>query len=135
MTTNAVFIAAMQAMTVSGVSRHYDEPPASIDIADGPAAFPAMPTSERGEMITSCVDSSKQRNMFYVIIIEGTAQGTQSQNYGKLPALMDALETSLDALTPSTFDFLDYATTTEGNYPIGDSEYWAIIATVTMRDA
>jgi hypothetical protein len=135
MTTNAAFLASIQAMTVSGVSRHYDEPPASIDIATGPAAFPTMPDSGRGAMVTTCVDMSKVRNIGFVILVDATGQGTQSQNYGKLAALMDALETSLDGLTPGTFNFIEYSITTTGNYSLGGSEYWAIIASITERDA
>jgi hypothetical protein len=135
MTTNAAFLASIQAMTVSGVSRHYDEPPASIDIAAGPAAFPTMMDAGRGEMVTTCVDMSKVRNIGFVILVDATGQGTQSQNYGKLAALMDALETSLDGLTPGTFNFIEYSITTTGNYSLGGSEYWAIIASITERDA
>lgn len=138
LTNNAAFLAAFQAMTVTGVTRHYDEPPASIDIATGPCAFPTMPSGDRGEMITSCVDTSKTRNIGYVIIVEAGGQGTQAQNYGKLAALMDNLETALDALTGTpakTFNFLDYAITTTGNYPIGDSDYWAIVAQISVRAA
>jgi len=134
-TTNATFIAAIQAMTVTGVTRHYDEPPASIDIASGPCAFPLMPSADRGEMITSCVNMSKTRTIGYVIVIDATGQGTQAQNYGKLAALMDNLETALDALTPTTFNFVEYEITTSGNYPVGGSDYWAIIASIVERDA
>jgi hypothetical protein len=134
MTTNATFIAAIQAMIVTGVTRHYNEPPASIDISEV-AAFPLMPSAERGEMITSCVDMSKMRTMGYVIVIDATGQGTQAQNYGKLAALMDNLETALDALTPSSFNFIEYSITTTGNYLLGDSSYWAIMANITERDA
>jgi len=135
MTTHATFIAAIQGMTVTGVTVHYDQPPASVDIASGPCAFPTMPSGDRGEMITSCVDMSKMRNIGYVIIVEAGGQGTQAQNYGKLAALMDALETALDALTPTTFNFIEYSITTSGNYSIGGSDYWAIIANITERDA
>lgn len=135
MTSNANFISAFQTMTVTGVTVHYDQPPASVDIASGPCAFPTMPNAERGEMITSCVAMSKTRAIGYVIIVDAAGQGTQAQNYGKLAALMDNLETALDALTPGTFNFLEYSTTTTGNYLIGDSAYWAIVASITVREA
>lgn len=135
LTNNASFLSAIQAMNVTGVTRHYDEPPASVDIATGAAAFPTMPSGDRGEMITSCVAMSKSRNIGYVIIVEASGQGTQAQNYAKLAALMDALETSLDALTPGTFNFLEYTIGTNGNYLIGDSAYWAIVADITVREA
>lgn len=133
--TNAAWVAAFQAMTVSGVSRHYDEPPASIDLSNGYAAFPLMPGSERGEQVSTCDDHGKTRSMGYVVIIEAAGQGTQSQNYGKLAAAMDNLETALDALDGVTANFVEYDITTTGNYPVGDSDYWAVIATITGREA
>lgn len=135
MSTNAEFIAAIQGLTVSGVTRHYDEPPASLDLTAGAVAFPTMPNGERGEMVTSCADMSKTRSMGYVIVLIPTGQGTQAQNYARLAALMDALEDALDALTPTMFNFIEYSISTTGNYPVGSSDHWAIIANITERDA
>ena len=135
LTNYANFLSAIQSMTVTGVDRHYDEPPASVDISAGECAFPTMPTGDRGDLVFSCIDSGKSRSIGYVIIVDGTEQGTQAQNYAKLATLMDNLETALDALTPGTFNFLDYTITTTGNYPVGNSEYWAIVAEITVRSA
>lgn len=135
LTNYANFLAAFQAMTVTGVDRHYDEPPASVDISAGECAFPLMPSGDRGEHVFSCVHSAKSRSIGYVIIVEAAGQGTQAQNYAKLAALMDNLETALDALTPGTFNFLDYTISTTGNYLVGDSAYWAIIAEIIVRSA
>jgi len=139
MATNAAFVAAMQAMTVTGVTRHYDEPPASVNTADFPIAFPAMPSGERGELITSCASNSKVRTMGYVIITEATGQSTQATKYGALAALMDNLETAMDALTipagGTLGNFIEYTVETTGNYPLGDNDFWAIVAEVTVSEA
>jgi len=134
MPSNANFLAAIQAMTVTGVDRHYDEPPASVDISAGECAFPTMPDAARGEQVSTCVYQSMTRSIGYVIIVEATGQGTQPQNYAKLAALMDNLETALNALAPGTVNFIEYEISTTGNYPVGGSEYWAIVATITARD-
>lgn len=130
--TNAAFLAAIQAMTVSGVSRHYDEPPASVDLSDGYAAFPLMPDSARGEQFSTCINNSRTRAITFVVLVEATGQATQAENYGKIAAVMDNLETALDALTIA--NFIEYDITTSGNYPLGGQEYWAVIATITARD-
>lgn len=132
MWTNAEFIAAIQAMTVTGVDRHYDEPPASIDISDGECAFPLMPSTEQGDYVSTCINMSKARSVGYVIVVDGTGQGTQAQNYGKLAALMDNLETALDGLNQN---FIQYSITTTGDYLIGDSAYWAIVADITVTES
>lgn len=129
------FLSAINGISVTGATTHYNYPPASIDISDGACTFVTMPNGDRGDLVFSCVNSGKSRSIGYVIIVDATGQGTQSQNYGKLAALMDAFETALDALTPGTFNFLDYTMSTTGNYPIGDSEYWAIVAEITVRSA
>ena len=136
--TNVAFIAAIQAMTVNGVARHYDEPPASIDLSDSLfvkkayCAFPTMPSANQGDLVSTCINMSKSRSIGYVVIVEAAGQGTQAQNYTKLASLMDNLETALDGLTIA--NFIDYEITTTGNYPLGDSEYWAIVANITVRE-
>jgi hypothetical protein len=124
-------LTAIQALTITGVDRKYDEPPASIDISDGVAAFPEMPSGDRGEQVATCAALGKSRAIIYVIIVEAAGQGTQAQNYAKLAALMDNLETALDSLQDSIVNFVEYEITTTGNYPLGQSEYWAIVASVT----
>lgn len=129
---NAAFLAAIQAMTVTGVDRHYDFPPASVDLSAGECAFPTMPGADQGELVSTCINMSKSRGVGYVIIIDATGQGTPEQNYAKIASLMDNLETALDGLTVA--NFIDYTISTTGNYPIGDSDYWAIVADITVRE-
>jgi len=118
-------------MTITGVDRHYDEPPASVDISSGECAFPLMMEATQGELVSTCLDMSKTRSIGYVIVIDAAGQGTQAQNYAKFAALMDNLETAIEALTIA--NFIDYEITTTGDYPIGGSNYWAIVATLTAR--
>ena len=132
--SNATFIAAIQAMTVTGVTLHYDEPPQSVDISEGYCAFPTMPDASRGEQVSTCINNSKLRSIGYVIILEATGQSIQSDNYGALAAVMDNLETAIDGLAPATVNFVEYEISTTGNYPVGGSEYWAVVATITARD-
>ena len=130
--SNADFLSLIQAMTISGVERHYDYPPESIDIADGECAFPLLPSAEQGELVSTCIDQSKARAIDYVIIVDAAGQGTNAQNYAKLAALMDALEDALDALA---VNFVQYSITTTGNYTIGGADYWAIVASITASEA
>jgi len=131
--SNVTFLAAVQGLSVSGVDRAYKFPPASVDISNGYASFPTMPDSSRGEQVSTCIDNSKIRNIGYVVIIEATGQDIQEDNYLKLAAVMDNIETALDGLT-TTANIIEYELTTSGNYLIGDSAYWAVIANITARD-
>ena len=133
MTTNVAWVGAFQAMTVSGVARHYDAPPESIDLADGPAAFPMLPEGERGEPVSTCADMSKSRRMTYVVVIAPTAQGTNAENYAKIAALMDALEDAIDAV--GVTNFVEYTIAARADFSVGDSQHWAIVADIVGRDA
>lgn len=128
---NAAFVSAMQGLSITGVTRHYDEPPASVNTADLPAAFPMLPSGTLGERLTTCINDSKTRSMQFVIIIEAVGQGTQAQNYARIAALMDNLETALDALT--TANFTDYEITANTTVAVAGNEFWSIVADVTMR--
>lgn len=130
--TNAAFIAAMQALTVDGVGKHYDEPPASVDLSSGYAAFPLMPNGTRENLFSSCLNQAKTRRMFYVVVLSPTGQSTQADKYSVLGTVMDNVETALDGLA---FNFVKYSLEATGNYPIGASQYWAVVADVQVSDA
>ncbi len=137
MATNAAFLSAIQGLTITGVTRHYDEPPASLSTADLPAAFPLMPSGALGEKALSCFAQNKTRSIGFVICLEAVGQGTQPQNYGLIAARMDNLETALDALEKSQggtlANFLEYEMGAE-IFEVAGNAYWAIVATVNARD-
>ncbi len=137
MATNAAFLAAIQALTVTGVTRHYDEPPRRLATADLPAAFPLMPSGAIGEKSLSCYDTNKTRSIGYVVCLEAVGQGTQAQNYGLLAAAMDNMETAFDGLEKSQggtlANFIEYDMAAE-IFPVAGNDYWAIVATVSARD-
>ncbi len=137
MATNAAFLTAIQAMTVTGVSRHYEEPPRKLSTADLPAAFPLMPSGALGEKSLSCYDTNKTRSIGYVVAIEPVGQGTQAENYGQLAAVMDNMETAFDALEKSQggtlANFIEYEIAAE-IFAVAGIDYWSIVATISARD-
>lgn len=137
MATNAAFVAALQGITVTGVTRHFDQPPASIGKADLPAAFPYMPNGGIGERSVSCRALDKVRAMRFVICLAPVGTGTQSQNYGALAAAMDNLETALDALEVAgggtLANFIEYDIAAE-IVEVGGNDYWGVVAEVRARD-
>lgn len=141
MTTNAAFVTAMQGLSVTGVAAasQYNQPPNAVNTADLPVSFPMMPSGERGELITSCANDAKVRRMGFVILMEATGQSTQPVKYAALAAQMDNLETALDGLTipggGTLGNFIEYTIETTGDFLLGDSAFWAIVAEVTVSDA
>lgn len=133
MATNAAFLAAIQAISVTGVAHHYDYPPLSLNTGDLPAAFPLMPSGAMGEWITSCIATNKTRAIAFVVCVEPVGQDLQPMNYAKLAALMDNLETALDALTVS--NFIEYEISTTAEFDVAGINYWAIVANISSREA
>lgn len=131
--TNVAFLAAIQAMSVTSVAKHYDFPPLSLSAGDLPAAFPLMPVSGQGEPLATCLDLSKTRSIGYVICVEALGLDIQELNYGKMAALMDKLETALDALAIANFIEYDIITTTE--FGVGKNNFWSIVADIRTRNA
>jgi hypothetical protein len=131
--SNAAFIAAAQGLTISGVTRHYDEPPQSVNKSDLPAAYVTLPSGGRGEPTSVCYDSSKTRSIGLVVLVEAMGQGTNPQNYGKLAALMDAMETAIDGADFGTV-WLEYEMAV-GQVAVGENAYWAITADINGRNS
>ena len=133
MTTHATFIAAAQGLTISGVNRRVTEPVQAVNTADLPLSYVALPGGGRGEPISTCIEDSKTRAIGIVVLVEAVGQGTNPQNFGKLAALMDATETSLDTTDFGTV-FLEYEITV-GMQAVANINYWAISADITGRNA
>jgi hypothetical protein len=121
-------------MTVTGVNRHFAEPPQSLNEGDLPAAFPLMPGAVLGEPISSCTDMGKTRTIGYVICINPFSIDTNAENYGDIPELLDNLETALDDTLGTAYNFHDYEITS-GSFAVGGVNYWAITATITVRSS
>lgn len=133
MSTNATFIAALQGMTIAGVARHYDYPPTALNTADLPAAFPILPGGSRVQPVSTCIVDAKVRTMQYGIAVEPVAQNLQANNYALFAALMDNLETALDALDIGMV-FTEYVIEVVQS-PIAGVDHWLILATITGRNA
>lgn len=131
--TNNAFVTAIQGMTITGVNKHFDEPPTSIFEGDLPVAFPMMPSGSLGERVVSCVNNNKVRNISFVICVEAVGLDIQSIKYAKLAPMMDYLETALDALTIA--NFIDYSISATGGYQVAGNTYWALVADITARHA
>ena len=128
--TNAAFRDALQAMTVTGVTTHYDYPPESL--GELPAAFCSLPTAGLGDYIVSCVNENRTRTMLYVICLEAGAQDKNEQNYELLAPAIDNLETALETTLATLANFYGYEITA-GEVVVAGIAYWGITATITIR--
>ena len=128
--TNAAFRDAMQTMTVTGVTTHYDYPPESL--GELPAAFCQLPGASLGEYAVSCINENRTRTIGYIICLEAVAQDKNEQNYELIATAMDNLETALHTTLATLANFYGYDITA-GEYRVAGIAYWAIMASVTVR--
>lgn len=117
---------------MTGVTTHLDYPPASIQPGDLPVAFCLPPGAGLGEYVVTCINENRTRTMGFVICLEAVALDNQEVNYDLIAPAMDNLESALDTALTSTANFYEYSMET-GTYPVGGTDYWAVIAEVTVR--
>lgn len=127
--TATAWIAALQAMMITGVTRHYDYPPASLSTADLPALLMLnFGVSANPSTLVTC-EVQKQRTCTILIAIAPVAQGLQSTHYETYKTLSDATETAIDALT--VCDFISYTMRTTTQEEIASIGYWGIIIQIS----
>ena len=134
MTTFASFVSSMGGLTITGVERTWTSTPESIGTADLPAQFIRLPDGEAAYAPDDCISTGKTRNIELVVCIEPAALEVAKQNFADTIAMMDYIETALDAWNAAQNSMLfSYSISTSGNAPvfIGDTAYWAVIAAIT----
>lgn len=133
MTTYTAFIASLAGLTVTGVARSYDHTPNQLSTADLPALFPRLPEGGLNlETLSTCTDDGNTRTAELVIAIEAANQSTVSDNFSATVTMLDNLESALDTEQQSggIMPMIEYGILA-GNINISDTDYWAVVATVT----
>ena len=133
MVSASAWIAAFQALTVTGIKTAYDHPVLSVPSANLPAFIPlnfgVTATDPRNRL---CAGKEKVRTADLMIAVEAIGQGKPDATYADYQTLSDALETALDAMT--VVNFLSYELRTTTQNEISGLGYWGIVATVTGRE-
>ena len=127
-TTYANLVAALEAMSVTGVVRTYTQgPPQSISTADLPAMFVSIPVGGEEPLLAKSATWATLR-ADVVMVYEPMNQNTPGANFDGTITAMDNLVTALRSLSigqraPSWQMQVQPVS-------IGQVDYWAIIATV-----
>jgi len=132
MTTITAFTTALAGLTITGVTRKYTEPPASVNTADFPISYPKR-IEIVGEPLTFDYHGGwPTLRGDLIIIVNSTAQNTQEANYTLVQTLMDAADTTLRAAVgvigkgPLTYSIRGGDTIVN----LAGTDYWAIIISV-----
>jgi hypothetical protein len=133
LSTYAAFAAAYGALVVTGVSRRYDHVPASVNATDLPAQFVRLPNGGRDSgSVSTCAGSGKSRSIELVVLVEAVGLNNAEPNFDATIAVMDALETAIAGMT-KPLPVIGYELRSVG-LRVGDTDYWAVVATITGRN-
>jgi hypothetical protein len=131
-TTYAAFVDGLEALTVSGVTRVFQGPPAALNTADLPAMWCQAPRGEEGAM-TFLPGTGGWPSLVVDLLIatEPVGQSIQASNFALQVQLLDALATALRGAdigrAPLSWSIRAVQITVAGN------AYWGVSATVTGR--
>lgn len=131
-TTYAAFVAAVAGITITGVTRKYTSPPASIGTADLPASLPLIPQGGDQPIVFGTGGSGNvghTMRMDLVIVYEPVGQNTNAVNFAGCLTIMDNTTTALRALTRPVNGPWNWSMR-QGIATIGNVDYWAVIVSV-----
>jgi hypothetical protein len=129
-TTYTAFVTALEALTVTGVTRKFTQgQPNSLNTADLPAQWVDLP---RGESVpaTCAGDMTRTLAADLLVALEPVGQNQRPTNFDATVTMLDSLHTALDAAdlgtdaTPSWISRLQIVT-------VNTVDYWAVITEVT----
>ena len=138
LTTYNTFINNLADITITGVKRYFDGPPAGVETADLPCAFPRAVEGEGGPLTVQATGGWPAFRGQLVVVVEPTAQDTSPLNHAKVVDLVDAISTSLRAITPTNAKMLgrgpiNWTVTLSSNEVVGERQYWALVTTVEVH--
>jgi len=90
-------------LTVTGITRHYDNPPNSLNTADLPAAWPSIFSGGYGDYEWSCNELNETFTMSFVVACEAVNQNNIPENYEQMVDIADNLRTALNTIDVTTF--------------------------------
>jgi len=132
-TTTSAFVTALMDISVTGVTRVFDNPPASLGTADLPAMWPGLPRAEEPAMTFKSNGGWPALFCDLIIAIEPVAQNTQSANYTATLTAKDNLTSALRSATTIGRAGLRWSITANAQVDVAGTPYWAVIATVEGR--
>ena len=138
MTTFASLVTSISGLTITSVTRTYTSTPESLGKADLPAQFIRLPSGNVGYAPADCDETEITRTIELVVCIEPVALETASQNFDDTVEMMDYMQSAVSTwayLPAQNGVAITYSISTSGDAPVyvGDTAYWAVIATIAAR--
>ena len=132
-TTYNTFINNLADLTITGIQRSFDGPPAAVETADLPCQFPRAVEGEEGPLTVQASGGWPTFRGSLVIILEAVGQDTSPANHALVVDMADNISTALRAITGSGTlgrGPINWSTVLSANEIIGERQYWALVTTV-----
>ncbi len=129
MTTHAEFITSVvTTLSVTGVTRQYAEPPASLNNADLPASYPESVQIIEGPLTFGVHGGDTGFFCTFVIACEPAGLGTAPTNFNLIVTLSDNLDTALRGATigQGTLKWDIRGGVVAGLIEVAGNEYWGV---------
>ena len=131
-TSYATYTAGLAALSVTGVTKKFTEPPGSIGTADLPAMWPGLPRGEEPAMTFQTSGGWPTLTCELIIAVEAVNQGTQAQNYALVVSILDNLSTALRTANLGRY-LLTWTVNANATVEVSGTSYWAIVCTIAGR--
>lgn len=128
-TTYTAYVTALEALTVSGVTRKFTQgQPNSLNTADLPAQWVDLP---RGESVpaTCAGDMTRTLTADLLIALEPVGQNQKPTNFDATVTMLDSLHTALDAADLGA-DTIPSWNSRLAIVTVNTIDYWAVITEV-----
>ena len=126
--TYSQFVDAIQALSVTGVSRKYGEPPRKFNTADLPCSFVMFPSGDNVPLSFEGGRQFRGRSADFVIVYASTAI-TADAPFTDTVTMMDNVEAALESLSVGQSG-PTWTARSQLYSESADRLYWAIIATI-----
>jgi ethanolamine ammonia-lyase large subunit len=123
------FVNNISGMTISGVTRRYTAPPATMNTADLPASYPRIPGGDNQSVTLTSVSGLRLGVVELCIVLEPVRQATNSVNFAAALTMLDAIETALQT-NARTYQIDRWSIQLEIDRIGADTDYWQLVARV-----
>lgn len=133
-TTMSTFVNALEALSITGVTRTYQGPPRKLDTANLPAKWCQIPNSDEGALTFGTHGGWPTLVAEMVIAYEPVAQSLQEANFPATVTLLGSVNTALRAAGTTALgkSHIEWSIR-QDMITVSEVPYWAVIATVTAR--
>jgi len=127
--TVAQMVSLVNGLTVSGVTRKYNEPPTQLNTADLPCIFPRLPSQSETIASFTGLPGLDSVTVQLVVVIEPWSQSTHAVNFAAVVSLIDNLTAALKTSAAAN-QTIDTWIISSNITDVGTGDYWAIVADV-----